>query len=79
MVRESGWTHNIIIMMNCKDYSAREFYLGMVKKFSWTKDVLIHHSDNQSYSIKKSLPSALKKYLPSSKKLAASATVVKGN
>lgn len=49
MVREIGWTHNVVILMSCKDDSAREFYIGMVKKFSWTKNVLIHQIENQTY------------------------------
>ena len=49
MVREIGWTHNIIILMNCKDDLQREFYIRMTRKFGWTKNVLNHHIDNQSY------------------------------
>lgn len=49
MVREIGWTHNLIILMNCKKYPEREFYIAMTKKFGWTKDVLIHQIENQSY------------------------------
>jgi predicted nuclease of restriction endonuclease-like (RecB) superfamily len=32
----------------------REFYIRMTKKFGWTKNVLIHQSENQSYE--KTLP-----------------------
>ncbi len=49
LVREIGWTHNLIILMNCKNDLAREFYIAMTKKFGWTKDVLIHQIENQSY------------------------------
>ena len=49
MVREIGWTHNLIILINCKNDLAREFYIAMTKKFGWTKDVLIHQIENQSY------------------------------
>lgn len=49
MVREIGWTHNLIILMNCKKDPEREFYIAMTKKFGWTKDVLIHQIENQSY------------------------------
>lgn len=49
MVREIGWTHNVVIMMNCKDNAAREFYITMSKKFGWTKNVLIHQIENQAY------------------------------
>ena len=40
MVREIGWTQNIIILMNCKDDLEREFYIRMTQKFGWTKNVL---------------------------------------
>lgn len=49
LVREIGWTHNLIIMMNCKDDLEREFYIRMARKFGWTKNVLIHQIDNKSY------------------------------
>lgn len=49
MVREIGWTHNVVIMMNCKDNASREFYINMTRKFSWTKNILIHQIENQSY------------------------------
>ena len=39
----------MVIMTCCKDDAVREFYLGMTKKFGWTKDVLIHQIENQSY------------------------------
>ena len=50
MVREIGWTHNIIILMNCKEDSEREFYIKMTKKFGWTKNVLIHQIEGNSYA-----------------------------
>ncbi|MFH0948422.1 MAG: PDDEXK nuclease domain-containing protein [Elusimicrobiota bacterium] len=49
LVREIGWTHNIIIIMNCKDDLEREFYIKMTKKYGWTKNVLIHQIENKSY------------------------------
>lgn len=49
MVREIGWTHNLIIMEKCKDDLEREFYIRMARKFGWTKNVLIHQIENQSY------------------------------
>jgi|GEM_PF-2495240 len=32
LVREIGWSHNIIIFEKCKDELQREFYLRMTKK-----------------------------------------------
>ena len=49
MVREIGWTHNIIILMNCKDDLEREFYIQMTRKFGWTKNVLAVQIENQAY------------------------------
>ena len=49
LVREIGWSHNIIIMERCKDDLEREFYIRMIRKFGWSKNVLIHQIENQSY------------------------------
>lgn len=49
MVREIGWSHNVVIMEKCKDDLEREFYIRMTRKFGWTKNVLIHQIENQSY------------------------------
>jgi predicted nuclease of restriction endonuclease-like (RecB) superfamily len=44
-----GWTQNLVILQRCKEPLEREFYLRMTKKFGWTKSVLIHQIENQSY------------------------------
>lgn len=49
LVREISWTKNVEIMMRCKDPLEREFYLRMTRKFGWSKNVLIHQIENQSY------------------------------
>ncbi len=49
LVREIGWSHNLAIMEKCKDDLEREFYLRMTRKFGWTKNVLIHQIENQTY------------------------------
>lgn len=49
MVAEIGWSHNIIIIEKCKDDLRRKFYTAMTKKYGWTKNVLIHHIEGQSY------------------------------
>jgi predicted nuclease of restriction endonuclease-like (RecB) superfamily len=49
LVREIGWSHNLAILERCKDPLEREFYLGMTRKFGWSKNVVIHQIDNQSY------------------------------
>jgi predicted nuclease of restriction endonuclease-like (RecB) superfamily len=49
LVREIGWTHNLVILEKCKDDLEREFYMKMTRKFGWTKNVLIHQIENQTY------------------------------
>ena len=34
LVREIGWTHNMIILMNCKNDTEREFYITMTKELA---------------------------------------------
>ncbi|MBP7050803.1 MAG: DUF1016 family protein [Phycisphaerae bacterium] len=49
LVREIGWSHNLVILERCKDPLEREFYIRMTRKFGWSKNVLIHQIENQSY------------------------------
>ncbi|MEN9890120.1 MAG: hypothetical protein RLY78_415 [Pseudomonadota bacterium] len=49
LVGEVGWAHNLLILSRCKDAQAREFYLRMTRKFGWSKNVLAHQIDNQSF------------------------------
>ena len=49
LVAQIGWTHNLTILQRCKEPLEREFYIRMTRKFGWTKNVLIHQIDNQSY------------------------------
>jgi predicted nuclease of restriction endonuclease-like (RecB) superfamily len=49
LVGEIGWSHNIIIMSKCKDDLQREFYIRSTRKFGWSKNVLIHQIENQTY------------------------------
>ena len=49
LVAQIGWTHNLIILQRCSDPLEREFYLRMTRKFGWSKNVLIHQIDNQSF------------------------------
>lgn len=49
LVAEIGWTHNLIILEKCKDDIEREFYIRMTRKFGWSKNVLIHQIENQTY------------------------------
>jgi predicted nuclease of restriction endonuclease-like (RecB) superfamily len=49
LVREIGWSHNLLILERCKEPLQREFYLRMTRKLGWSKNVLSHQIDNQSY------------------------------
>lgn len=49
LVGEISWSKHLVIMAKCKDPLEREFYLRMTKKFGWSKNVLIHQIENQSY------------------------------
>ncbi len=49
LVGEISWTKNILILTKCKDPLEREFYMLHVRKFGWTKDVLIHQIENKTY------------------------------
>jgi len=49
LVGEISWSKNVIIFQKSKDELARQYYLGMTKKFGWTKNVLIHQIEGKSY------------------------------
>lgn len=46
---ERGVELNLVIMNKCKDPLQREFYIHMARRFGWSRNVLIHQSENQSY------------------------------
>jgi len=49
LVREISWSKNLLVMSRCKDDLEREFYLRATARYGWTKAVLQHQVDNQSY------------------------------
>lgn len=49
LVREISWSHNIVIIEKCKDELQQLFYIRMSHRQGWTKNVLIHHIENQTY------------------------------
>ncbi|MDO5091109.1 MAG: PDDEXK nuclease domain-containing protein [Cardiobacteriaceae bacterium] len=49
LVGEIGWAHNLLSFSRCKDPQQREFYLRMTRRHGWSKNVLAHQIDNQSY------------------------------
>jgi len=49
LVEEIGWSHNLVILERCKDDPQREFYLRMTRRMGWTRRVLVHQIENQTY------------------------------
>jgi len=49
LVREIAWSHNVAIFEKCKDELQREFYIRMTKTHGWTKNILIHQIEDQTY------------------------------
>jgi len=49
LVAEIGWSQNIILIEKCKDLLEREFYIKMIKKYGWTKNILIHQIEVGAY------------------------------
>ena len=64
LVREIGWTHNMIIMEKCKDPQEREFYIKMTRKLGWSKNVLALQIENQTYEKTLRNQTNFKKTLP---------------
>ena len=68
MVREIGWSHNIIIFEKCESDLEREFYIRMTKKYGWTKNVLVLKIEGKTYentlvnqtNFDKTVPEAIK-------------------
>ena len=48
-MREIGWGHNLTIFEKCKDDLEREFYLWMTQAQGWSRSVLVHQIENQTY------------------------------
>jgi predicted nuclease of restriction endonuclease-like (RecB) superfamily len=51
LVREIGWSHNVMIFEKVKDDLEREFYIKMTKKLGWSKNILIHQIEGKSYEL----------------------------
>lgn len=49
LVAQIGWSQNLIILTRCSDPLEREFYIRMTRRMGWTKAVLIHQIENQTY------------------------------
>ncbi|TAE25138.1 MAG: DUF1016 family protein [Cytophagales bacterium] len=49
LVREISWSHNLAIFEKCKDDHERLFYIQQTRRNGWSKAVLIHQIESQSY------------------------------
>lgn len=49
LVAQIGWAQNLIVLQRCHDPLEQEFYVPMTRRFGWSKNVLIHQIENQSY------------------------------
>lgn len=49
LAAEIAWTKNTLILERCADALQREFYLRATARFGWTRRVLDHQIDNQTY------------------------------
>ena len=49
LVGEISWSKNIVILSKCKNDLEKEFYLKQTKENNWTKNLLVHHIENQTY------------------------------
>lgn len=64
LVGEISWAKHLVIMARCKDDLEREFYIRMTRKYGWTKNVLMHQIDNQSYEKTMTSQTNFRKALP---------------
>lgn len=49
MIREIGWTHNLLILKRCKVTLERMFYIRATQEFGWTTRVLEHQIENKTF------------------------------
>ncbi|MDO8945997.1 MAG: DUF1016 N-terminal domain-containing protein [Desulfocapsaceae bacterium] len=49
LAAEISWTKNTLILDRCRNPLQREFYLRGTARFGWTRRVLEHQIDNQTY------------------------------
>jgi predicted nuclease of restriction endonuclease-like (RecB) superfamily len=49
LAAEISWTKNTVILDRCNNTLEREFYLRATARFGWTRRVLEHQIDNQTY------------------------------
>lgn len=68
LVGEISWTKHTVILNKCKNNLERQFYILATKKYGWTKNILIHQIENNTYekyllnqtNFEKTLPETIK-------------------
>jgi predicted nuclease of restriction endonuclease-like (RecB) superfamily len=51
LVGEISWGHNILIMQQVKDESARRYYLEATARLGWTRNVLLNQIKGSTYEM----------------------------
>jgi predicted nuclease of restriction endonuclease-like (RecB) superfamily len=49
LVREIGWSHNVIIFEKCKKPEQKKFYLVNTLRSGWTKDILLRQINTKTF------------------------------
>ena len=49
LVREIGWSHNLLIIERCKNNLEREYYIQMTRRAGWSRNTLATSITNQAY------------------------------
>jgi predicted nuclease of restriction endonuclease-like (RecB) superfamily len=49
LITQVSWSHNSVIVEKCKDLHQRIFYIVQARNYGWTKNVLIHQIENQTF------------------------------
>jgi len=49
-VTQIPWGHNIVILEQVKDHEARLYYVRNSAEYGWSRNVLVHQIETDSYS-----------------------------
>lgn len=49
LVGEISWTKHLVIMGKCHESTEREYYIRMTRRHGWSKNILVHQIENQTY------------------------------
>jgi predicted nuclease of restriction endonuclease-like (RecB) superfamily len=48
-VAQIGWSHNVVILEKCRTSKEREYYASMAKQHGWTRNVLVHQIEADTF------------------------------